>query len=83
MILEGLKLMALGMTTVILFLMFMILSIELLKYLNRNFTLLEKNSLEEKPKSEYQTTFSDPKNSLPIEVLVAAISEFESENKNY
>ena len=81
MLLEGLKLMVLGMITVMLFLMFTIMFVELVKYLNRNFTALEKTSLEKKEKSEFQTTISKTKRALPIEVFAAAISAFESDRK--
>tara|TARA_B100000029_G_scaffold434390_1_gene447810 strand:- start:598 stop:846 length:249 start_codon:yes stop_codon:yes gene_type:complete len=81
MLLEGLKLMVLGMITVMLFLMFTIIFIEWVKYLNRNFTALEKTSLEKKEKSEFQTTISKTKRAMPIEIFAAAISAFESDRK--
>ena len=79
MLLEGLKLMILGMTTVMLFLILMIVFIELVKFLNLNFNELEKNSLEKKEKSEFQTSIPNKKKELPIEVFAAAISAFESD----
>lgn len=81
MMLEGLKLMVLGMITVMLFLMFTIMFVEWVKYLNRNFTALEKTSIEKKEKSEFQTTNSKTKKSLPIEIFAAAISAFESDRR--
>ena len=81
MLLEGLKLMVLGMITVMLFLMFTIIFIEWVKYLNRNFTALEKTSIEKKEKSEFQTTISKTKRAMPIEIFAAAISAFESDRK--
>ena len=79
MLLEGLKLMIIGMTTVMLFLALMIFFIELIKYLNLNFNELEKNSFNKKEKSELQTSITTKKKELPIEVLAAAISAFESD----
>ena len=79
MLLEGLKLMVLGMITVMLFLMFTIMFVEWVKYLNRNFTALEITSLEKKEKSEFQTTISKTKRAMPIEIFAAAISAFESD----
>ena len=79
MLLEGLKLMILGMTTVMLFLILMIVFIELVKFLNLNFNEHEKTSFEKKEKSEFQTSIPNNKKELPIEVFVAAISAFESD----
>ncbi len=79
MLLEGLKLMIIGMTTVMLFLALMIFFIELIKYLNLNFNKLEKNSCNKKEKSELQTSITNNKKELPIEVFAAAISAFESD----
>ncbi len=82
MLLEGLKLMIIGMTTVMLFLALMIFFIELIKYLNLNFNELEKNSFNKKEKSELQTSITKKKKELPIEVFAAAISAFESEKNS-
>jgi len=82
MLLEGLKLMGLGMTSVMLFLMFMILCIECIRYLNRNFTAREKASNAERQNSEHQNTISKPKKAIPIEVFAAAISAFESDKNS-
>ena len=79
MLLEGLKLMIIGMTTVMLFLALMIFFIELIKYLNLNFNELEKTSIEKKEHSEFQTSAPNNKKELPIELFVAAISAFESD----
>ena len=81
MLIEGFKLMILGMTTVMLFLMLMILFIECVKYFNLNFTALEKTSLEKKEKNEFQNANSSSKIDLPIEVFAAAIKAFESDRK--
>ena len=83
MLLEGLKLMILGMTTVMLFLIFMILFIELVKFLNLNFNKHEKTSFEKKEKSEFQTSIAHKKKEFPIEVFAAAINAFESDKNTY
>ena len=83
MLIEGLKLMGVGMATVMLFLIFLITCIELIRYLNRNFITSEENSLKDVQKSKKNLIKSKPIKKLPIEVFVAAISAFESENKNY
>ena len=77
---EGLKLMVLGMTSVMLFLILMILFIELVKHFNRNFTTIEKTSIDKKEESEFH--FSKTKKNLPIELFAAAISAFESDRKS-
>ena len=82
MLLEGLKLMIIGMTTVMLFLSLMIFFIELIKYLNLNFNELEKNSFNKKEKSELQPSITNKKKELPIEVFAAAISAFESDKNS-
>ncbi len=71
--------MILGMITVMLFLVFMILFIELVKYLNLNFNEPEKKSFDKKEKSKFQTSIRNKKKELPIEVFTAAISAFESD----
>ena len=83
MLLEGLKLMILGMATVILFLVFMIILIEMVKYLNLNFNEIEKNYIEKKEKSEFQTSIAHKKKEFPIEVFAAAINAFESDKNRY
>ena len=83
MLLEGMKLMIIGMATVMLFLVFMILFIELAKYLNLKFNELEKTSIEKKEKSEFQTSILSKKKELPVEVFVAAIYAFESKKNRY
>ena len=83
MLIEGLKLMGVGMATVMLFLIFLITCIELIRYLNRNFITSEENSLKDVQKSKKNLIKSKPIKKLPIEVFVAAISAFESENNNY
>ncbi len=76
MLLEGMKLMIIGMATVMLFLVFMILFIELAKYLNLKFNELEKTSIEKKEKSEFQTSILSKINELPVKVFVATIYAF-------
>jgi len=82
MLLEGFKLMGVGMTTVMLFLIFLISCIELVRHLNRNFIESEKTSLKDVQESQKNTIKSKPIKKLPIEVFAAAISAFESEKNN-
>ena len=70
--------MGVGMITVMLFLIFLISCIELVRHLNRDFIASEETSLKDVQKSQKK-----PIKKLPIEVFAAAISEFESENGNY
>ena len=79
---EGLKLMGVGMTTVMLFLMLMIACIKWVKYLNRNFT-----ALEQKAQKTHRISSNSPKKqqvipSVPVEVFAAAITAFEADSKN-
>lgn len=83
MILEGLKLMVVGMTTVLLFLSFMILLIQLAAYLARGFTARELEALQaekerlrrEKERERMAADDSD----VDIVVITAAIAAFEAE----
>ena len=79
MLLEGLKLMGIGMSSVMLFLTIMILFIEFVKFLNRGFTIREKTNLEKNQDVHEQSTKSKIKKTLPVEVFTAAISAFESD----
>lgn len=81
MLLEGFKLMGVGMATVMLFLILMILCINWVKNVNRNFTELEESSLKENQKSKTNNPKSEKLTALPIKVFAAAISAFESETK--
>ena len=83
MLFEGLKLMGVGMTTVMLFLIFLILCIEFVRHLNRNFIEAEETSKKDAQESQKNPVKSNPIKKLPIEVFAAAITAFESENNNY
>ena len=83
MLFEGLKLMGVGMTTVMLFLIFLILCIEFVRHLNRNFNEAEVTSIKDVQKSQKKPVKPNPTKKLPIEVFAAAITAFESENNNY
>ena len=79
---EGLKLMGVGMVTVMLFLMLMIACIVWVKYLNRNFTALEQQAQKAR-----RISSNSPKNqqvipSVPVKVFAAAITAFEADSKN-
>jgi Na+-transporting methylmalonyl-CoA/oxaloacetate decarboxylase gamma subunit len=78
---EGLKLMGVGMATVMLFLILMIACIEWVKYLNRNFTVLEKQAQKARRKSSNSPEEQQVISSVPVEVFAAAITAFEADIK--
>jgi len=83
MIVEGLKLMVVGMTTVLCFLILMILLIQLAAYLTRNNTLRELQAIEDekerrKLEKEHEKRAADT-GEEDIVVISAAIAAFEAE----
>ena len=78
---EGLKLMGVGMATVMLFLMLMIICIEWVKYFNRNFTALEQQAQKARRKSKNSPEKQQVIQSVPVEVFAAAITAFEADSK--
>ena len=80
MLLEGLKLMIVGMATVMLFLLLLIVSIEWVRFLTRNFTLNQEQSLLQSRKSDSNKFKTVPNLELPVEVFAAAIASYESDN---
>ena len=80
MLLEGLKLMIVGMATVILFLLLLIACIEWVKFLTRNFTMNQQQSLHQSRKSDSKKYKTVPKLEVPVEVFAAAIASYESDN---
>ena len=76
---EGLKLMCIGMATVMLFLLLMIGCIEWVKHLTRNYTLLQQQALQARRKSNPNSIETDTSSTVPVEVFSAAITTFESE----
>ena len=80
MLLEGLKLMIVGMATVMLFLLLLIACIEWVRFLTRNFTLNQEQSLLQSRKSD-SNKFNNVTNlELPVEVFAAAIASYELDN---
>jgi len=79
---EGLKLMCIGMATVMLFLLLMIVCIEWVKHLTRNYTMLQQQVLKSKRKSSKNFPETDTTTAVPIEVFAAAISTFESDKNS-
>ena len=77
---EGLKLMVIGMATVMFFLLLMIACIEWVKHLTRNYTMLQQQGLKSQSKFSTNSPKIDTTSALPIEVFAAAISTFESNN---
>ena len=80
MLVEGLKLMLVGMASVMLFLLLLIASIELVKLLTRNFTMSQEQSLLLSRKSELNKYKSVPNHEVPVEVFAAAIASYETDN---
>ena len=80
MLLEGLKLMIVGMATVMLFLLLLIVSIEWVRFLTRNFTLNQEQSLLQNRISDSNKLKTVPNLALPVEVFAAAIASYESDN---
>ena len=80
MLLEGFKLMIVGMATVILFLLLLIACIEWVKFLTRNFTMNQQQSLHQSRKSDSNKYKTVPKLEVPVEVFAAAIASYESDN---
>jgi oxaloacetate decarboxylase (Na+ extruding) subunit gamma len=83
MIVEGLKLMVVGMTTVLLFLMFMILLIQLVAHLTKGVTARELQAMEDeraqlKREREREKLAADDSDE-DIVVITAAIAAFEAE----
>ena len=76
---EGLKLMGVGMTTVMLFLMVIIACIEWVKHYTRKYTILEQQALQARRKSNQNSTETDTSSTVPVEVFSAAITAFDSE----
>mgnify|MGYP001438979632 CR=1 FL=1 len=80
MLLEGLKLMIVGMATVMLFLLLLIACIEWVKFLTRNFTMNQQQSLLQSRKSDSNKYKTVPNLEVPVEVFAAAIASYESDN---
>ena len=80
MLLEGLKLMIVGMATVMLFLLLLIASIEWVRFISRNFTLNQEQSFLLSRKSDTNKFKIIPNRELPVEVFAAAIASYESDN---
>ena len=80
MLLEGLKLMIMGMASVMLFLLLLIACIEWIRFLTRNFTLNQEQSLLLSRKSDTNKFKTVTDLELPVEVFAAAIVSYESDN---
>ncbi len=82
MIFEGVKLMFIGMTTVLLFLFLMIVLIQFVSYLTRDATSREMEGLREERELQAQrkkTTKSSDDTEEDIAVIAAAVAAFEAE----
>ena len=80
MLLEGLKLMCVGMAMVMLFLFLMIVFIACVKNLTRNYTILQLQALQARRKFKTNTSQTDQSSAVPIEVFAGAITSFESDD---
>ena len=80
MLLDGLKLMCVGMAMVMLFLLLMIVFITWVKNLTRNYTILQLQALQARRKFKTNTSQTDQSSAVPIEVFVGAITSFESDD---
>ena len=80
MLLEGLKLMILGMASVMLFLLLLIACIESVKLLTRNFTMNQEQSLLLIRKSDLNKYKTVPNLEVPVEIFAAAIASYESDD---
>ena len=83
MIVEGLKLMVVGMTTVLMFLMFMILLIQLAAHLTKGVTARELQTIDDEKKrikrEREMATLAATEDDNDIVVITAAIAAFEAE----
>jgi len=76
---EGLKLMGVGMATVMLFLMGVVACIECVKYFTRKHTILEQQAFLARQISNLNSPEKESSSEVPVEVFSAAITTFESE----
>ena len=83
MLLEGLKLMCVGMAMVMLFLLLMIVFIAWVKNLTRNYTILQLQALQARRKFKTNTSQTDQLSAVPIEVFAGAITSFESDDNTH
>ena len=72
--------MIVGMATDMLFLLLLIACIELVRFLTRNFTLNQEQSLLQSRKSDSNKVKTVPNLELPVEVFAAAIASYELDN---
>ena len=72
--------MIVGMATVMLFLLLLIACIEWVKFLTRNFTMNQQQSLLHNRKSDSNKYKTVPNLEVPVEVFAAAIASYESDN---
>ena len=82
MLIEGLKLMIVGMASVMLFLLLLIVCVELIKLLTRNFRMKQEQSLLLSRKSGSNKYKDVPNLEVPVEVFAAAITYYELDNNN-
>ena len=76
---EGIKLMVVGMSTVMIFLMLMIACIEWMKRLTVDFNQLEQEVIKAKAKRTRASKQKTSTNTVPVEVFAAAIAAYEAD----
>ena len=74
--------MIVGMASVMLFLLLLIASVELIKFLTRNFRMNQEQSVLLSRKSVSNKYKDIPNLEVPVEVFGAAIEYYESNNSN-
>ena len=82
MLIEGVKLMFIGMATVLLFITFMIMLIQLVSVLTKNIAENELKAIEEAKKKRAQNAAGQGKvdgGDVPIAVITAAIAAYEED----
>ena len=82
MLLQGLKLMIVGMASVMLFLLLIIACVELIKFLTRNFRMNQEQSFLINRKSGSNKYKDFPNLEVPVQVFAAGIEYYEADNNN-
>ena len=82
MLIEGLKLMIVGMASVMLFLLLLIGCVEFIKFITQNFRMMQEQSLLLNRKSGSNKYKDVPNLEVPVEVFAAVIAYYELDNNN-
>ncbi|MBF0277275.1 MAG: OadG family protein [SAR324 cluster bacterium] len=79
MLIEGVKLLIMGMTMVFLFLVVMMYCIQLVTWMSRHVTEREQKQMELESLSNAELPHSSEESRIPIAVFAAAIAAYEAE----